>query len=91
MSIPRTSCGGWVIDAVLSPRCGRLGLPRWSATDRTLTVQRSSTPLLGHDPDTWKHWRGRRPDGRQLKLKPTPASRTQGQTDEPTRTTAIID
>src|SRR6266487_4263672 len=47
----------------------RLVCARRSATDRTLTVQSSSTPLLGHDPDAWKHMRAHRPEGRQFKLR----------------------
>jgi hypothetical protein len=52
---PRMSCGGWVIDELLSGDAEPLACDRRSATDRTLRVHSSSTPLLGHDPDTWRH------------------------------------
>jgi hypothetical protein len=80
-----------VIGAVLPKVWSRLTCGRRSAADRTLTVQRSSTPLLGHDHRRREAVRARRPEGRQFKLKAARASRIEGQTDEPTRMGRIID
>jgi hypothetical protein len=47
--------------------------------------------LLGHDPDTWKHSVRADPTVDSSSSGPTRASRSEGQTDEPTRTVTIID
>jgi hypothetical protein len=90
VSIPSMSCGGWAIEAI-PPEVEPARLCQAVGDGQDTHGAQQLNALLGHDPNAWKHVGAHRPGGRQFKLRATRASRSEGQTNESTRTTGIID